>query len=194
MFMYVENFHANAEKFYEIIDKLVFENSMFGDEVVNFHHNPPEILKTIETIVGRPVKYGLNSGVYRKPHEFVHYENFNPSSIYVGIVALEDVQMKIHKHKDTKSYHIVQITEPVEDFIRNNCFDKEKWETLADLKIYQGDMVLVQPWMFHSLEKKLVQIFHFEKLENNLDDENETKVEVNVKSPAKKSRKNKKLN
>jgi hypothetical protein len=163
MFIHIENFHQNADQFAQIINGLEFTAATFGDEIQNFNHTPPEVLATLEKIVGMELKYGEGSGVFRKPHEFIHYENFGPNSVYVGFVALEDNNFKILKNKETNSNFILEISTNIEEFIKNNCFDATKWDTVADIQLQKGNLLLIQPFQFHKLEKKLVQVFYLER-------------------------------
>jgi hypothetical protein len=163
MFLHVENFNSNADELFKIFSSMTFESALFGDEVKNFNHTPQELINVFQTIVRMPLQYGENSGTYRKPHTFIHYENFQATSVYVAYLALEDNNVKIYQHNNTNAYHVLEIQEEMEKFIPENCFDESKWNVVADIKLKKGNLLLVQPFQFHSLEKKLVQVFYLER-------------------------------
>ena len=192
MFLHIENFHHNVDQFSTIISQLQFELSTFGHEVKNFNHNPPEVIQTLEKIVGLELEYGDGSGVFRRPHEFIHYENFGPNSVYTAFVALEDNNFKIFQHKETNANFILEINTNIEEFIKNNCFDADKWNVVADINFKKGNLILIQPFQFHKLQNKLVQVFYIEKKqalkENEIKNEliNSVETPQKVKKPRKK--------
>ena len=172
MFFHLEVFHDNAKQFCEIISKLNFVDNTFGQEVKNFNHKPDELAQALSHILGRPLEHSENSGVYRKPFPFVHFENWNPKSAFVAAIALEDTTFNTYRHKELNVYNVLQM--PTQDFditkfIEDNSQDFEKWEIIADINLKQGDLIVLQPWLWHSFEEgKLIQVFHFLRKEQSI--------------------------
>jgi hypothetical protein len=169
MFFHLEAFHDNAKQFCEIISKLNFVDSTFGQEVKNFNHKPDELAEALSYILGRPLQHSENSGLYRKPFPFVHFENWTPQSAFAAAIALEDTHFYTYRHKETSVYNVLQMPDQnlnMEKFIEENSQNFDNWEVIADINFKQGDLVVFQPWVWHSFEEeKLIQLFHFNRFE-----------------------------
>jgi hypothetical protein len=163
MFIHIENFYEKANNLYEIICKLDFKENLYGDEIKNFNMIPQGIETGFSNILNQKVVVSKDSGIFRKSYPPIHFENFNTNSIYVGIIALEDTKFTIYKHKNTKSTAVISITENLNEFIKENCFDKEKWDIVADINLYQSNLLLFKPWLWHGLDSKLIKVFYLER-------------------------------
>jgi len=172
MFFHLEAFHDNAKQFCEIISKLNFANETFGEEVKNFNHKPDELAQALSHILGRPLEHAEHSGTYRKPFPFIHFENWTPQSAFAAAIALDDTTFYTYKHKETGVYNVLQMAEQkidMDKFIEDNSQDFDKWEPIATINLKQGDLVVLQPWVWHSFEEgKLIQVFHFNRKEKSV--------------------------
>jgi hypothetical protein len=172
MFFHLEAFHDNAKQFCEIISKLNFVESTFGQEVKNFNHKPDELAEAISYILGRPLQHSENSGLYRKPFPFIHFENWTPQSAFAAAIALEDTVFYTYKHKELGIYNVLQMAEKAKEmdkFIEENSQNFDNWETIATINLKQGDLIVLQPWVWHSFEEdKLIQVFHFNRKEQSI--------------------------
>lgn len=163
MLIHIENFYNNAKDIFEIVSKLDFKESLYGDEIPNFNMIPEGLTSAFSDLLGQKITLNKNSGVFRKPYSPVHFENFHENSLYVAIAALEDTKFTTYRHKELKSSLVFSVKENVNEFIKENCFDKEKWEVVADINLYQGNIVFVKPWIWHGLDNKLVKVFYIER-------------------------------
>lgn len=163
MFIYIENFYHNAKDLFEIVSKLEFKENYQGYEIKDFNLIPPNIPNDFSDIIGRAVVVSQDSGLFRKPYNPVHFENFNENSIFVGIVALEDTIFRTHKHKETNSTNVFNINNNIDVFVKENCFNIEKWNCVSEIKMTAGSLVLVKPWIWHYLDNKIVKVFYIEK-------------------------------
>ena len=172
MFFHLEAFHDNAKQFCEIISKLNFVDNTFGQEVKNFNHKPPELADALSHILGRPLEHREDSGSYRKPFTFIHFENWTPKSAFAAAIALEDTRFFTYRHIEKNIYNVLQINEEnfnMEEFVSANAENFDNWEVIANINLKQGDLVVFQPWLWHSFEEsKLIQIFHFNRKEQSI--------------------------
>lgn len=170
MFIYVENFYEKTKDLKNILSSLDFKSNSHGDEIINFNmisQGIEEVFKklTDSTIVIDKEK----SGICRKPHPMIQFEDFGPQTSWVAFVALEPNVVKTWKHIETGAktvFSVADSPESVGEFINNNCSDETKWETFATINMDAGDLVLIKPWTWHSLEKKLVKVFYLESQVN----------------------------
>ena len=167
MFFHLEAFHDNAKQFCEIISKLNFVDNTFGQEVKNFNHKPEELAQALSHILGRQLIHAEESGVYRKPLPFIHFENWNPQSAFNAAIALEDTKFFTYRHKETNVYNVLQMPDKnldMDQFITDNSQNFDNWEVIADINLKQGDMVVFQPWIWHSFQEgNLIQVFSFNR-------------------------------
>ncbi len=167
MLIHIENFYDNPENIFNIISKLEFKENLYGEEIKDFNMISPDIANIFSAIVGQKISLSKNSGSFRKPYSPVHFESFDENSLFVGFIALEDTNFKTYKHKETGFTNVFPITKDMDIFIKNNCFDLEKWETIADIKLLAGSLLLIKPWIWHGLDKKIVKVFYLEKTIND---------------------------
>lgn len=166
MFMHIQKFYEKTEELHKIINLLDFKPCKFGDELLNFNLISPGIEEGFSNILNQ--KLTLNketSGSFRKPNQTIHFDDFGPNTLWVGFVALENAVFRTHKHKETGSTNIFSVAETPEkaqEFINNNCTDESKWDVVATVNMSAGDLVLIKPWMWHSLDNKLLKVFYLE--------------------------------
>lgn len=166
MFMYIQKFYEKTDELHKIITLLDFKPNKFGDELLNFNLISPGIENGFANVLNQKVTLNKqSSGSFRKPNQSIHFEDFGPQTLWIGLVALENALFKTHKHKETGSTHIfsaAETPEKAQEFINNNCTDESKWDTVASINLEAGDLVLVKPWIWHSLDNKLFKVFYLE--------------------------------
>jgi len=166
MFMHIQKFYEKTDELHKIISLLDFKPNKFGEELLNFNLISPGIEDGFSAILNQKIKLNSQtSGVFRKPNQSIHFEDFGPTTLWVGLVALENTTFNTHKHKETGSTHIfsaAETPEKAQEFINSNCTDESKWDTVATVNLEAGDLVLVKPWMWHSLDKNLIKVFYLE--------------------------------
>jgi hypothetical protein len=162
MFIYLNDFYQDVEKIFVSIDTLDYTSLSQGLEVPNFLMVPDGIDKQFSSLVGQKINLSENSGVFRKPYTVIHFENFNKNTIFVGAIALCPTKFCTYKHKETNSFSVYSIENNLPEFVNNNCFDKTKWETIADISMNPGSLILFKPWLWHSFDQKLMNFFYLE--------------------------------
>lgn len=163
MITYIEKFYPDAEKLAAVMGQMEFTKSTFGDELENFNHVMNGTLEQFESIfpsLRGKIKLGENSGLYRKPYNFIHFENFDQNNIFVALVAIEKTLFKVHNHKEKNVNKIIDVTDDLNAFIENECMDLSKWDDKLTYVMEPGDVVLFNPWFLHSVDSGLVKMFY----------------------------------
>lgn len=162
MFIYLENFYHDVDHLFAPIDTLDYTPLSQGFEVPNFYMIPDGIDKDFSLIVGQKIKLNETSGIFRKPYTVIHFEDFKDKTLFVGAVALQQTKFCTYKHKETNSSSVKSIENNLVEFVNSNCFDKTKWNTMADISMSPGSLILFRPWLWHSFENKLMNFFYLE--------------------------------
>jgi hypothetical protein len=144
---------------------MTFKEMLYGEELVDFNQYDPSFDGVISESLGEKLKSTESSGLFRKPYEVIHFENFYEKSRYVFMLAYEDCFFKTYKHIETGSDSIFNIECELDKFISSNCFDTSKWSETGSIKLEAGDGICFRPWLWHSIQRKLVQVFYIEGID-----------------------------
>jgi hypothetical protein len=156
-------FFEDVNSLKELILGMEFEDHIHGQEILNFNHLSEDIDEYFQFITREPVICRKEiSGIYRKPYSKIHYEPFDEISQWVLIVAIEQTTFKTYRHKETNKTSVFGIDD-IHKFQIDNCQDFDLWEVDSEIKMQSNDVILVRPFIWHSLEEnKLVQIYHID--------------------------------
>ena len=161
MHLFVENFY-NTKQLYEVVKDLQFKDNIYGEEILDFNLIPEKLHEVFSELLNQKVKITDKSGIIRKSFPTIHFESFIPESVWTAFVALEKTNFKSYKHKETGISYVTQVKEDLQEFVKNNCFQPDNWNVTADINMSEGDLLLVKPWVWHSLSKNLVKVFYLE--------------------------------
>jgi hypothetical protein len=156
-----KSLYQDIEALSTLVSSMEYVQTPFGEQIKEFNYIPQGITEQFEQYVNEPVEIQADTGVFRKPSNFIHFEPFYQHALWLCIVALEDTTFKIHEQDSVKTMFDV---ENLEEFIPNNCTDDTKWHTVTQINMKQTEFIFVRPWMWYSLtEGKLVQVFLLNK-------------------------------
>lgn len=146
-----------------LVNGMMFEDAILGKEVLNFHYIPAMLDDFFTKINSEPsINFEIqeNTGVFRKPDDIIHFENFYEHSIWTVIVALEDTIISLYKHKESSVATFFDVKDDVAKFATDNARNVDAWDPTMKINMKKNDFIFIRPWMWHSLEKdKLVQVF-----------------------------------
>lgn len=162
MITFIEKFYSNANQIHEIVSKLDYKKETFGTQIKDFCLVPQGIETGFSQILNTNICLGKNSGCFRKPYDFVHFENFEPKSFFLAVIALDKTKFCTYRHKEKNYSQVIEVKEKIEDFITQNCNNKDAWDITCQVNMSPGDMVLVKPWIWHSLEGGIVNMFYLD--------------------------------
>jgi hypothetical protein len=97
------------------------------------------------------------SGIFRFPEIFIHFEGFDATNEWVFAVALQQSTFNVFEHKDG-AVNALQSHE----FNYRNLFE---WDLKVNHVLDPGQGVLFRPWLFHSFNSGLIQTFRLKEKE-----------------------------
>ena len=135
-----------------VAKSLSFVQKELGRELENYNHVPDDISEIISNTIARKVEVDMdNSGVFRFPDVFVHFEPFNTIDDWILVVALDHTYFNIYEHKDGARNALEEYQFPYRDLFQ--------WNVKVNYELEPGQAVFFRPWLFHSFTGNLVQIF-----------------------------------
>ena len=159
MILHNTNFYQDIQQLASVISNLEFKDAMYGKEVDNFQHLPPGIAEHISQAVGTKLSICLGSGVFRKPSPVLHFEQITNNIHIILAVALEETSFNTYEHESGVS-SALQIKD-MQEFIKNEL-NEEKLKQISKIILKPNDFIAFNPWMWHSFDEKLIQIFYLE--------------------------------
>ena len=119
----------------EIIKTLDFKDNLLGQELIDFNVTNPMEFELKEYLTDYKLKD--DSGLFRKPFDFIHFESFENLDEWVAIYCIEDFKF-IQYSKESINYAF-------EENNINDWLDYESWINLAELNIKQGQILFFRP-------------------------------------------------
>lgn len=164
MLIYINNFYSFQPEIPKVISSLDFVPKVYGEEIENFNAVDVSLNEIFSEILGIKITTKVDSGTFRKPYKTIHFENFSENIRFVAYIGIEQNVFKTFKHKKTGSLSVLALNKDLklEDFIKSNCYDLDKWEQKTEINLDLGDLIITRPWFWQSLSNKTTQIFYLE--------------------------------
>jgi hypothetical protein len=143
-----------------VIRNLQYVQKEFGKEIENFNLVQPDANKLFSDILNTNIEVDEDrSGIFRKPELFIHFEGFDALNEWIFVVALEPTFFNIYEHESGAKCALEGV-----NFNYRNLFE---WgsNTKAHYDLKPGEGVLFRPWLFHSFDGGLIQIFRLREIE-----------------------------
>jgi len=143
-----------------VADTLQYEKQDLGRQIPNFNMVPDNANQMFSTILNTHIEVDPErSGIFRFPELFIHFEEFDGVDEWVFVVALQESTFNVFEHKsgaDTalKGYR----------FNYQNLFE---WDLQTNYVLKPGQGVLFRPWLFHSFDTGLIQVFRLKEQNGN---------------------------
>jgi hypothetical protein len=148
-----------ATRLCTITKSLSFKELEFGYEIENFNMIPENVDELFSSVFNaKMVVDEERSGIFRVPKHFIHFEGFDSPNEWIFVCALEKSFLTIYEHIESGTQHALQ------DY-RFNFRDMLQWDYQAQHQLSPGQGVLLRPWLFHSMDCGLVQIFRLRETE-----------------------------
>lgn len=137
--------------------ELKFEENDIGKEIKNFNYIPPNTNELFSNALNRKVELiKENSGVFRIPKNFIHFESFDSLNEWLFVVALESSTFNLYEHQSGAK----NATEGYK-FQYRNLFE---WNLKVNYLLDSGQGIFFRPWLFHSFDNGLIQIFKMKEI------------------------------
>ena len=146
----------DARRLSYVTDSLQYEKKDIGREIPNFNMIPENANEMFSTILDTSIEVDEDrSGVFRFPELFIHFEEFDSTNEWVFAVALQPSTFNVFEHKSgaTSALDKYQLG-------YQNLFE---WDLTINYLLKPGQGVLFRPWLFHSFDTGLIQIFRLKE-------------------------------
>jgi hypothetical protein len=149
-----------ARRLSYVTDQLQYEQCEFGQQIPNFNMVPENANEMFSTILNTNMQVDEDrSGIFRIPEMFIHFEEFDGLDEWVFAVALQQSTFNVFEHQSGASTALDNY-----QFGYRNLFE---WDLQINYILKPGQGVLFRPWLFHSFDSGLVQMFRLKEKNDN---------------------------
>jgi len=135
-----------------IVMDLSYEKTTFGEKISNFNMIPENANEMFSNILNTKIEVDEpSSGVFFKPVSWIHFENFESSNEWLFFCALSETTLNIFEHQSGATTALDGY-----EFNYRNLFE---WDLQLNFMLKPGQGVLFRPWLFHSFNGGLIQMF-----------------------------------
>lgn len=157
--MTIDGFYSNeqAQQLSSIINSLPLVQNEFGKEVDNFNMIPADADNLFSSVLNKGVKLNEDqSGVFRRPDLFIHFEGFESPQEWMFVVAIEKSTFNIFEHQTGAKSALDN-----HQFNYRNLFE---WDLTVNHLLEPGQGVFFRPWLFHAFDCGLIQTFRLREV------------------------------
>lgn len=154
----VDDFYSSDEAFrlQNVVKGLPFVENEFGLEIKDFNMVPGDADQIFSNTVNKGITViDEQSGVFRIPKLFIHFESFDSPNEWLFVVALENSTFNLFEHK-TGVVNALQ----EHKFNYRNLFE---WDLTVNYLLKPGQGIFFRPWLFHSFDQGLIQTFRLQE-------------------------------
>ena len=162
--IHADGFYTDEEanKFKYIVGNLNYTEKSYGYEIQGFNMIQRGLEPIFSRVLGEKVIIDQNrSGLFRRPKQFVHFEDFETLNEWCFIIALEKTTFNMFHHlKDGIGENGEVDAKSALDGWEYNYRNLMEWNIETNVVLEENQGVFFRPWMFHSLDEgKLVQYY-----------------------------------
>jgi hypothetical protein len=154
----VDGFFSNeeAQRLCNITYNLQYVQKEFGEEIDQFNMVPEDSNKMFSNILGTNMTVDEDrSGVFRKPQNLIHFEGFDGTDEWIFAVALQQSTFNVYQHSSGNVNALGGYK-----YNYRNLFE---WDLKVNYVLDPGQGVLFRPWLFHSFDTGLIQLFRLKE-------------------------------
>jgi hypothetical protein len=149
-----------ARRLSYVTDQLNYEQCEFGKQIPDFNMVPEGANEMFSTILNTNMLVDEDrSGIFRIPEMFIHFEEFDGIDEWVFAAALQQSTFNVFEHQSGASTALDNY-----QFGYRNLFE---WDLQINYVLKPGQGVLFRPWLFHSFDSGLVQMFRLKEKNGN---------------------------
>lgn len=135
---------------------LQYKDFEFGSEIENFNLIPPDFNELISSITGSNLRVDEDSGNFRIPKNFIHFEGFDGTDEWIFVVALQESTFNVFEH-------LSGVATALQGY-KHNYMDLFQWDLTVNIVLKPGQGVLFRPWLFHSFSNGQIQLFKLREI------------------------------
>lgn len=148
----------DAENLCAITNNLQYVDHEFGQQIEQFNMVPENANELFSNILNTKIEVDEdNSGVFRKPVTWIHFEPFDGPNEWLFFCALTETTLNIFEHQSGATTALDEYK-----FNYKNLFE---WDLQIDFVLKPGQGILFRPWLFHSFNGGLIQMFKLREVE-----------------------------
>lgn len=142
----------DAIRLSNIASNLRYSDYEFGKQIDNFNMVSDDSSKLFSKILNTNITViDEQSGIFRFPKQFIHFESFSNLNEWLFIVALQNSTFNLFEHKSGAKNALENY-----NFNYRNLFE---WNLTVNYLLQPGQGILFRPWLFHSFDNGLIQVF-----------------------------------
>lgn len=157
--MTIDGFYTkeSADQLANAIYNLPFTDNQFGKQIENFNMVSEDIDELFSSTLNKKIEVDKdNSGVFRIPEHFIHFEQFQSPNDWLFVVALQNSTFNVFEHQSGAKSALDGYS-----FNYRNLFE---WNLTVNHLLEPGQGVFFRPWLFHSFDQGLIQIFRLREI------------------------------
>jgi hypothetical protein len=139
-----------------VVFNLSYQQFEFGKEIDQFNLVPENSDEIFSNILGKKVEIDKDSGIFRIPDFFIHFESFTSPDDWLFVVALQQSTFNIYEHQSGAKTAL--------DDYKFNYQNLFEWDLTVNHILEPGQGIFFRPWLFHSFDKGLIQLFKLKEI------------------------------
>ena len=148
----------DAERLCDISNGLQYVEREFGEQIPQFNMVPENANEMFSSLLNTKMEVDEdNSGVFVKPVSWIHFESFTDTDEWLFFCALTETTLNIFEHQSGATTALNGY-----NFNYRNLFE---WDLQIDFVLKPGQGILFRPWLFHSFNGGLIQMFKLREVE-----------------------------
>lgn len=159
--MTIDGFYTQEDAFRltSAVYNLTYSEHDFGKQIENFNLVPENANKLFSDAFRMNLSVDEdNSGVFRIPTQFTHFESFDSPNDWLFVSALQESTFNIFEHKSGAKSAL--------DGYQFNYRNLFEWDLTVNYILKPGQGILFRPWLFHSFDSGLIQLFRLKENES----------------------------
>lgn len=156
--MTIDGFYTKeqAKELTAAVYYLGYSEHDFGKQIEQFNLVPQNADELFSNAFKMKLKVDEdNSGIFRIPQQFIHFESFDSTSDWLFVSALQQSTFNIFEHESGATSALDGYK-----FQYRNLFE---WDLTVNYVLKPGQGVLFRPWLFHSFDSGLIQLFRLKQ-------------------------------
>lgn len=157
--MTIDGFYSveEAKNLASIVSNLNYTDHDFGEEIDNFNFLPENSNNLFTSVLKIPLEViEEKSGIFRRPKQFIHFENFSSLQEWIFVVAIQESIFNLFEHSSGATCALDNYM-----FNYRNLFE---WDLKVNYILAPGQGVFFRPWLFHSFDTGIVQLFNLKQV------------------------------
>ena len=140
-----------------VVHSLPYDQYEFGKQISNFNLTPEDGNELFSKMLNTSIEVDEdNSGIFRIPDSFIHFESFESMNEWMFVCALEDnTTFNVFEHQSGATTAL--------DGYQFNYRNLFEWDLQINYILKAGQGVLFRPWLFHSFVQGSIQLFRLKE-------------------------------